>query len=160
MCRFQDYSKHPPVSVPFLQNIDGEKALFRFSRYPITGFSVRQRNPALPAPTKAQIEAIDAVQFMAAKNAIPLPMGKGDIVFINDMVMLHAREAFNEGGTSLQRHLLKFYLRDPAQNWPVPPTAEDAWRKMYGPNRDDGSRKEIWCTRYVSGDEGGWLTNG
>jgi len=91
---FQDYSKFPPTSVPFIYSVAGEKVIWRFSRYPITGFSERTRNPALPTPTKAQIEAIDAVHFMAAANAIPLPMGKGDMVFINDMAILHAREPY------------------------------------------------------------------
>lgn len=134
--------------------------MFRFSRYPITGFESRKRNPALPAPTQTQVEALDAVQFMAAENAIPLPMKKGDLVFINDMVLFHARESFDEAGAYLQRHLLKMSIRDPAQNWPVPSTAKQAWRKMYGPNREDGTRKETWSTRFAPGDEEGLLTNG
>lgn len=97
---------------------------------------------------------------MAAANAIPLPMGKGDMVFINDMAILHARESFSEGGTYLQRHLLKLYLRDPEQNWPVPPTARDAWAKIYGSNSEDGSRQETWSARYSAGQEDGWASNG
>ena len=135
-------------------------ALFRFSRYPITGNGARKRNAALPAPTQAQIDAIDAVHFMAAENAIALPMGKGDMVFINDMVMFHAREAFDEGGMYQKRHLLKFYLRDPEQNWPMPQHAVPSWKKMYGPNCEDGTRKERWCPEYVPGDEEGAPTNG
>lgn len=158
--RFQDYSKFPPVSAPLLHNIGGEKVAMRFSRYPITGYSGRERNAALPAPTQRQIEAIDAVHFMAAENAIPLPMGKGDIVFINDMAILHAREPFSEGGVRLQRHLLKFYLRDPEQNWSVPPTAADALRKIYGPNCGDGTRKEMWCPSYGPSAENDWTANG
>jgi len=158
--RFKDYSKHPPVSVPFLHNAEGDKAILRFSRYPITGFSSRKRNSALPAASPAQVEAMDAVQFMAAANAIPLPMGKGDIVFINDMTILHAREKFSEGGDPLRRHLLKLYLRDPEQNWPIPSTAAETWQKIYGPNKEDGSREETWCTRYEYGQEDDWLTNG
>ncbi len=134
--------------------------IWRFSRYPITGFSARKRNPALPVPTKAQIEAIDAVHFMAAANAIPLPMGKGDMVFINDMAILHAREPFSEGGVYLQRHLLKLYLRDPDQDWPVPPKVADAWKEIYGPNSEGGKRNEMWSTRYGLGQEDGWRSNG
>ena len=157
---FQDYSKYPPVKTPFLHSIDGEKALFRFSRWPITGGERRKRSPSLPAPTQAQIDAIDAVHFMAAKNSITLPMAKGDMVFINDMVMFHAREPFDEGGVHLQRHLFKLYLRDPEQNWAVPPSVVEGWRKMYGPNRDDGTREETWNPRYSPGDEELPPTNG
>lgn len=97
---------------------------------------------------------------MAAANAIPLPMGKGDMVFINDMAILHAREPFNEGGAYLQRHLLKFYLRDPEHTWPVPPTVSDALAKIYGSNSEDGTRRETWFTRYGAGQEDSWQSNG
>jgi hypothetical protein len=97
---------------------------------------------------------------MAAANAFPLPMGKGDMVFINDMAILHARESFSEGRTYIQRHLLKLYLRDPEQNWPVPPTAKDAWAKIYGSNSEDGIRQETWLARYSAGQEDGWQSNG
>jgi len=156
---FKDYRKSPPLSVPFLDRVDGESVLLRFSRYPITGWQ-RKRNPALPAPTQAQLEAIDAVQFTAAANSVPLPMGKGDIVFVNDMAILHAREAFSEGGVYMKRHLLKMFFRDPVQNWQVPVSAEAGWKKMYGPNRADGSRHEIWCTKYEAGMEEEATTNG
>ena len=126
----------------------------------MTGFGGRKRNATLPAPTQAQIEALDAVQYMSAANAMPLPMRQGDMAFINDMAILHARERFSEGGVPLRRHLLKLYLRDPEQDWPIPSTAYAAWLKMYGPNRDDGSRVEVWCHQYKTGDERDWLTNG
>jgi hypothetical protein len=76
------------------------------------------------------------------------------------MAILHAREPFSEGGVRLQRHLLKFYLRDPEQNWSVPPTAADALRKIYGPNCGDGTRKEMWCPSYGPGAENDWTANG
>lgn len=132
----------------------------RFSRFPITGFESRQRNPVLPAPTQAQIEALDAVQFMAAENAVPLPVSTGDVVFMNDMALFHAREALDKSGAHLQRHLLKMSLRDPAQNWPVPSTAMQAWKRIYGPNCEDGTRKEVWLLNVIPGDEEGLLVNG
>jgi hypothetical protein len=126
----------------------------------VTGFAAAKRDAALPAITPAQLEAIDAVHFMSAQNAVPLPLGKGDIAFINDMAILHAREAFDEGGSHLQRHLLKLYLRDPEQNWPVPSTELQQWNKIYGPNRPDGSRNESWYVRHEPGQEDDWLRNG
>ena len=103
---------------------------------------------------------MDAVHFMAEANSMPLPMGKGDMVFINDMAILHAREPFSEGGVFLQRHLLKFYLSDPDQTWPVPPTVADAWKKIYGPNSEAGVRNETWSVRWGAGQEDGWASNG
>jgi hypothetical protein len=126
-----------------LYKVDEEKIIMRFSRYPITGYLSRKRNPNLPHPTKAQIEAIDSVHFRASANAFPLDMGKGDIAFINDMAIMHARESFDEGGIVHKRHLLKLYLRG-TSHWKTPPALLDDWKAIYGPNCEDGSRKEIW----------------
>ncbi|OCL03097.1 Clavaminate synthase-like protein, partial [Glonium stellatum] len=114
--RFKHYTQSPPLCIPFLDNVDGERVLLRFSRYPITGWQQRKRNPTLPTPVQAQLEAIDAVQFMAAANSVPLPMGRGDMVFVNDMTILYAREGFSEGGVYMKRHLLKMSFRNPEQN--------------------------------------------
>lgn len=156
--RFKDYNKAPPTTMRFLDHVNSEKILMRFSRYPITGW-LNKRNPDLPAPTPAQLEALDAVQFTAASNCIALPMNKGDMVFLNDMTLMHAREPFEEAG-SAKRHLLKMYLHDPKQNWEVAPSAVAQWNKMYGSNRPDGGREEIFWTMHTGGDEGKSTTNG
>lgn len=127
----------------------------------MAGFKDKPRNPELPAPTAKQIEAMDTVQYLMTENALPLPWGKGDIVYINDMAVMHARSAFKEGGTGIHRHLVKFYLRDPAQNWPVPETAQTHWNKIYGPNNAKGDRDETWTIKYEEGSKGdGWESNG
>ncbi len=139
---------------------DTGDVMFTYSRFPMAGFNGKQRNPALAPVNEAQIAAMDAVQYIMAKNAVALPWGKGDIAFINDMAIMHARSGFTEADRGLQRHLLKFYLRDPQQSWPVPPSAQRQWDKIYGPNTPDGQRKELWCVRYEAGQENDWESNG
>lgn len=68
----------------------------------------------LPAPTAAQIEATDAIQFIANANHVRIPLESGDMLFVNDTALMHSREAFDEG-QSFERHLVKMVLRDPAQ---------------------------------------------
>lgn len=126
----------------------------------MAGFKGKQRNPSLVPVSEKQIVAMDAVQYTMAKNAVPLPWGKGDIVFINDMAIMHARSSFTENRRGLQRHLLKFYLRDPAQNWKIPESAKKHWDKIYGPNTPEGKRAEEWCIRYEAGQEDTWESNG
>lgn len=82
------------------------------------------------------------------------------MLFMNDMAILHGREQFSDGGVKMKRHLLKFYLRDPKQNWPVPPQLEDAWSKIYGPNEENGEREMLWCPRWEEGAENDWRMNG
>lgn len=126
----------------------------------MTGVSNHPRSSSLPEPTPDQIKAMDAVQFRANQNAIPLPLEKGDMVFINDTALMHAREPFYEGGQSLKRHLLKMYLHDPEQNCAVPASAQPYWDQLYGPNWFDGTRKETWDIFYRKGLARGGFTNG
>ncbi|KAI1106395.1 Clavaminate synthase-like protein [Jackrogersella minutella] len=157
---FKDYSQFPPVTRPMLHVADTGDVMFTYSRFPMAGFKGKQRNPTLAPVNEAQIAAMDAVQYIMAKNAVPLPWKKGDIAFINDMAIMHARSGFTENGHGLQRHLLKFYLRDPAQNWKIPVSAQKQWEKTYGPNMPDGGRDEEWCIRYEVGQEDDWNSNG
>jgi hypothetical protein len=165
---FTDYTKNPPIVRPMLhvsdkQGDEGDNhsphVIFTYSRFPMAGFKGRTRNLALPPATDAQIEAMDTVQYLLRRNGVALPWHKGDMVFLNDMAIMHAREAFKEGG-DLQRHLLKFYLRDPKQNWPIPATARQHWDAIYGPNTTDGRREEEWSVRFEAGQEDNWMSNG
>ncbi|KAK6212664.1 hypothetical protein LQW54_005086 [Pestalotiopsis sp. IQ-011] len=156
---FKDYAKYPPLRMPFLHRAGTDKIIFRFSRYPLTGFQGLKRNPSLPALTEAQVKALDAVQFMAAANSIEIPMMKGDILFVNDQAIMHARGSFSDKDFA-QRHLLKMFLRDPERSWSVSGVALEQRQKIYGANQVDGSRVETWWTDFEQGQEGESPTNG
>lgn len=156
---FKDYAKYPPLRMPFLHRAGTDKIIFRFSRYPLTGFQGLKRNPSLPALTEAQAKAMDAVQFMAAANSIEISMTKGDILFVNDQAIMHARGSFSDKDLA-QRHLLKMFLRDPDRSWPVAGVALEQRQRIYGANRVDGSRVETWWTDFEQGQEGEAPTNG
>lgn len=144
-----------------MQKTDSEKlpVLFRFSRYPITGWQ-RQRHPDVPPPTQRQLEAADAVQFIAMKNSITLPVVKGDMLLVNDMAIFHARHGFQEDNVASNRHLVKMYFRDPEQGWELPSGVEEAWKTTYSPNRPDGTRKETWNIEHEDGLEELSMLNG
>jgi Taurine catabolism dioxygenase TauD, TfdA family len=125
----------------------------------VTGWH-NTRNRALPVQSAAQIEATNAVQFIAAANCIRLALKQGEIIFLNNIAIIHGRDAFSEEEEFLKRHFLKMLLRDPAQNWPVPESAEEEWMKLYGPNYADGTRSEGWDIEYRPGGEIKPLNNG
>ncbi|KAK7414946.1 hypothetical protein QQX98_006271 [Neonectria punicea] len=158
---FKSYDFQPPRHVQPLRKLDSDKLpiLFRFSRYGILGWQ-RTRNPDLPAPTEAQIEAADAIQFIAMKNAFKLPAKKGDLLFANDMALVHAREGFDEGGDVMKRHLIKMHFRDPEQGWGIPASLENEWKTVYSSNEPDGSRKETWNIFHEPGLEEQSSVNG
>jgi hypothetical protein len=165
---FQDYSEFPPKLAPFLHTKDG-RVMLTFSRYPLTGFGPnRQRNRSLPPVNASQLEALNAVEALARQDAFALPTRKGDVVYMNNMALLHGREQFTErrqegaggGRQQPQRHLLKLCLRDPARSWEAPASLLPVWERIYGGNQPDGSRKEHCCLQYTPGQEAFWARNG
>ncbi|KAF9769781.1 hypothetical protein IL306_012743 [Fusarium sp. DS 682] len=151
---FKSYTLQPPRNVRFLSNLGPENmppVLFRFSRYPILGWQ-RKRNTELPAPSQDQMRALDAVQFIAQKNAIKPPVFLGGMVFINDMAVFHARDGFKNGDASMKRHLLKMYLRDPEQGWTVPQSLQETFGARYTRKPDDQS-PEVWDIDHQPGLE-------
>ncbi|KAI1456975.1 Clavaminate synthase-like protein [Annulohypoxylon moriforme] len=159
---FQDYLKHPPKNGPCLHRGDyGNGPVIRYSRFPMTGFEDKRRNAALPSPTRAQVEALNTVQFLAEKNSVPLPMEKGDLIFINDMAILHGREGYIDAeSTAAKRHLLKMYLRDPLQKTNIPGSLKEEWERVYGPNGKDGQVTEMWCPDLYPDLDEHWMKNG
>lgn len=161
LIRFKSYSSQPSRRVRFLSSLGVENTppvLFRYSRYPVLGWQ-RKRNPELPVPTPSQLEALDAVQFTAKKNAITLAASPGDMIFINGMSVFHAHEGFRDGDVNTARHLLKMYLRDPAQGWTVPDSVQETFSLRYTRKPNDSSL-EIWDINHVPGLEKLSFVNG
>lgn len=145
----------------------GGKVLLQLSRYRLTGYGPRPRNPALPALTPRQVRALNAFQIAAANSCMRLRSVPGDMLFINNLGVVHGREAFagdaaaaaaSDGG----RHVLKLFLRDPRRSWDIPAALEPAWEELYGPNRPDGSRDEKWILDNSAGasQKNEWSSNG
>lgn len=88
------------------------------------------------------------VEDLAWKHAMPLPGKQGDIAYINNFCLMHARNAFDLGtdGNPMpsRRHLVKMMLRDPELTWELPASLGWYSQRVYGPNREDGGRKEKW----------------
>ena len=86
---------------------------------------------------EAQLHALDAVHFFAEKNSMALPTKTGDILYLNNLSMLHAREPIEDQGTQgieSQRHMLKMQLRDPRRMWRLPDNLTALWKPLFAPN--------------------------
>lgn len=129
-------------------NAAGDRLIFQYSRLPITGFRNIGANPSLPPVSSRRLEAMALVEEIALDNAFPLPCDHGDIAFINNLCLMHARTPFDldADGAPLPsaRHVVKLMLRDPEMAWEVPHELDWQVERVYGPNREDGSRKEKW----------------
>lgn len=148
--RAQDYRAEgtPLINTAY----PGDKLVFQYSRLPVTGFrrnSTTQHHYSLPPPTPARLEAMDLLERLAWKHSLALPAHAGDVAYINNLTLMHARRGFDLDpltGTPLpsKRHLVKMLLRDPELKWELPRCLDWYSRRVYGANREGGTRWERW----------------
>jgi hypothetical protein len=101
----------------------------------------------LPPLTEAQAEALDAVHFIAAKHRLETSMREGDIRFINNLAVLHSREAYKDDETH-KRHLVRLWLRNEELAWELPAPLKLAWARVF----DDEERGERWDVEPVGAE--------
>jgi hypothetical protein len=65
-------------------------------RRDFTGYLAAPRPKTIPPITDAQAEALDAIHFLAEKHQLRLDFQKGDIQYVNNFSILHARESFRD----------------------------------------------------------------
>ncbi|KAK4033687.1 bfedabf7-3ea8-4d81-ab25-88f44eff35b9 [Parachaetomium inaequale] len=124
------------------------KIIMSFSRRLLVGHEPKEtRTPGIPGLTEAQADAIDAVHFIARKHEFKPAMARGDLRFINNMGVLHRREAFTNGGpdgagagAGAARHLVRVWLNNPSMCWQLPRPLRIAWARIF----DDAEREEHW----------------
>jgi hypothetical protein len=71
-----------------------------------------------------QLKALGVVEEYAKKNCIEIMPQPGDVQFINNYALLHARRAWVDDNTTSARHYLRLGLHDPENAWPQPPGYE------------------------------------
>ena len=67
----------------------------------------------------AEESALDAVQACAERLCIKLERQPGDLQFVNNFALLHARDKYTDS-SSKGRHMLRLGLKDPERAWKVP----------------------------------------
>ena len=76
-------------------NAEG-KLVIQYFRRLFTGYGKLPRPNTIPSITEAQAEALDTFEFCAAENCLYLDFKKGDIQYINNLSIFHAREAYTD----------------------------------------------------------------
>ena len=149
--RSRRYGRDPPYYNRALLYHTDSHVLLNFSRRVLTGHPYAARSQNIPGLTEAQAEALDAVHFLGQKHQMRLSMKQGDIRFINNMGMLHGREAFldHDGSGKSQRHLIRLWLHNSNMMWKLPSQLQLAWARVF----DDRERGRRWDVepRTVSG---------
>ncbi|KXX81456.1 hypothetical protein MMYC01_201762 [Madurella mycetomatis] len=131
-------SGNPPhhVVAPLL-HVSGDKILIsvdpgRLGLHPATAKS-GQESP-VPALSPSQLEALRVLSSLASKHRHRLDTRAGDMVFINNLSLLHARDPYIDAKKGPGRHLVRLWLRNPALAWHIPKSMRVPWEAAFGPD--------------------------
>ncbi|KAE8153658.1 hypothetical protein BDV25DRAFT_127035 [Aspergillus avenaceus] len=108
-----------------------ERVLIQYARRYFTGFLAQPRSTNIPPISEAQAEALDALHFLAEEHSAALDFQKGDVQYINNLSIFHARKGFRDEPEK-ERHLLRLWLRDPENAWETPAPLAPRWTNVYG----------------------------
>ncbi|KAH8654984.1 hypothetical protein BGZ60DRAFT_418179 [Tricladium varicosporioides] len=124
------YTNRPLLFYSPKQGLSPERLIIQYARRSFTGFLHLPRSQDIPPITEEQAEALDALHFLAERFSLTLDFQKGDIQFINNLALFHARDGFvDELGN--ERHLLRLWLRDSELAWETPVPLQERWDELY-----------------------------
>ncbi|OTB01391.1 hypothetical protein M426DRAFT_323530 [Hypoxylon sp. CI-4A] len=107
-----------------------ERVSLQYGRRYFVGFGALPRRSTIPPITEAQAEALDTVHFLGEKYCVNTDFQKGDIQYINNLAIFHARDGFTDTPEK-RRHLLRLWLRDPENAWQTPEVLNYRWAQLY-----------------------------
>ncbi|KAI5458504.1 hypothetical protein BGZ63DRAFT_492075 [Mariannaea sp. PMI_226] len=93
----------------------------------------------IPSLTTAQRYALGAVSESAAQSELQLTLKKGDLLFFNNLAMLHRRDAYQDG-ESTSRHMVRLWLRNQRLGWTIPGSMLLPWKAAYGESKKAKTR--------------------
>lgn len=70
--------------------------LLQYARRYFTGFGALPRSKEIPPITEAQAEALDTLHFLGEKYNVGLDFKAGDIQYVNNLAVFHARDGFTD----------------------------------------------------------------
>ena len=86
--------------------------------------------------TDAQLRALEVLNDLAEKHAFSVPAQAGDILFINNLGVLHKRDSYVDGDdadeATKRRWLMRLWLRNDALGWAIPELMKGPWEAAYG----------------------------
>lgn len=90
------YASNPLLHHQTGTSTEPERLIIQYARRSFTGYWGLPRSSDIPAITEAQAEALDALHFTAEKHAVALEFRPGDIQFVNNLSIFHARGRFRD----------------------------------------------------------------
>lgn len=85
----------------------------------------------IPGLLPTQELALSILQETAKAQQIRLPTHRGDMVFINNWTVLHARDTYQDDD-SATRHLVRLWLRNSELSLRIPASMKAPWEASFG----------------------------
>lgn len=111
----------------------------------------------VPTLTPLQKKALSTMMEVAGKHKHTLISKPGDLIYINNFAMLHAREQYKDGYEST-RHLTRMWLRNSNLGCVIPDNMKVPWEVVFGtrsttvvPKYPESPESEYKIPRYVAG---------
>ena len=123
---------------PLLFHQDG-RIMMNFSRSAFLSLKGDSKRSGALNLSRIQIEALDAVEAIAAKHKVEIPMQRGDLIFINNFNVLHSRADF-EDDIYNTRYLVRLWLKNEELAWDLPDVLKAANDKIF----ENSDSDEVW----------------
>ncbi|WWC94636.1 hypothetical protein V866_001483 [Kwoniella sp. B9012] len=108
-------NKYHPEGRRLIHPVGDKHVISVYSRRPYFGFYGADEDVE-PLPQEKHL-ALDAIHFTAEKFSIDLDLEKGDLEYVNNVTVYHARTA-SEDSEKNQRHLIRLWLDNEEQALP------------------------------------------
>ncbi|ORX47741.1 taurine catabolism dioxygenase TauD, TfdA family protein [Hesseltinella vesiculosa] len=128
------YGDYDSNSRPLLYYEDG-KLIIQYARRNFTGFGLNPRSEDLSPISEAQAESLDTLHYLGEKHSLAIAFKKGDIQYINNLSIFHARDGYTDSEKN-RRHLLRLWLH-PENSWKIPEKLQHLWNTLYFKEREE-----------------------
>ncbi|KAJ5726072.1 uncharacterized protein N7483_007429 [Penicillium malachiteum] len=104
-----------------------ERILIHFPRRSFSGFGAWSHSNKL---STKQAEVLDTLHFLAERFHVPMPLRKGDMQFVNNLSMLHARNIYKDGPNQRTHKMLG----------EIPEALRSKWDRLYTETASHGEQ--------------------
>ena len=118
------------------------KPIIQFTYTPLIGSEQSPRNGSLPEVSVKQRLAMEMLESTASRFSHTLQREPGDILLVNNLSVLHARDSYNDdnvssapGSSNGGRHFLRLFVRDPERSWVKPKQLQADLDQVFAPER-------------------------
>jgi hypothetical protein len=118
------------------------KPIIQFTYTPLIGSERSPRDESLPEVSVKQRLAMEMLESTASRFSHTLQREPGDILFVNNLSVLHARDSYNDdnvtsapGSSNSGRHFLRLFVRDPERSWVKPKQLQTDLDQLFAPEQ-------------------------